>query len=113
MEKKTEKDSETKTEEKKPKTQPVKVTASSDLASNLESLHEKLEKLEKTVERLRRRTPSVFGRFLSDIAKVIILAALVAVAWQTGLIDRFLEWATSLDLDFGGASAEETVPNDQ
>ena len=85
-------------EDKKPGTPRDRKPASSELASQLESLHEKIDKLEQTIERLRRRTPSVFGRFFADLAKVIFLAALLTVAWQTGWVNHFLEWAAGLDL---------------
>ena len=85
-------------DESKPSTEPVRVPASSELASQLELLHERLDRMEKSVERLHRRTPSVFGRFVMDLAKVVLLAALLTVAWQTGWISQFLEWAAGLSL---------------
>jgi len=91
-------------DEPKPSTEPVRVPASSELASQLELLHERLDRLEKSVDRLRQRTPSVFGRFLADLAKVVVLAALLTIAWQTGWISQFLDWAAGLNT---GASVGE------
>lgn len=102
----SEKPKESAAPEEKPATKPVKVPASSELASQLESINEKLDRLEVTVERLRRRTPSVFGRFFADLAKFMLLAALLTIAWQTGWVDRFLDWAAALDLGSLGLGKE-------
>jgi CheY-like chemotaxis protein len=83
------------------------------VASGLEVLRNKIEELEKKIDRINRRTPSRFGRLFMDIVKFLIVAGLVLAAWHTGLIDRFFEWIDSLNLGIGSGEnggGESTVP---